>query len=52
MLGDDGYPYGIPLDHWYSGNKLYGQSYFGKCFREKMGSSPREYRFQIRPLQH
>ena len=17
MLGDDGYPYGIPLDHWY-----------------------------------
>ena len=23
MLGDDGYPYGIPLDHWYSGNKLY-----------------------------
>ena len=23
MIGDDGYPYGIPLDHWYSGNKLY-----------------------------
>lgn len=25
MLGDDGYPYGIPLDHWYSekDNKLY-----------------------------
>ena len=25
MLGDDGYPYGIPLDHWYSEkeNKLY-----------------------------
>ncbi len=18
MIGDDGYPYGIPLDHWYS----------------------------------
>ena len=25
MLGDNGYPYGIPLDHWYSeaDNKLY-----------------------------
>lgn len=23
MIGDDGYPYGIPLDYWYSGNKLY-----------------------------
>ena len=25
MIGDDGYPYGIPLDHWYSekDNKLY-----------------------------
>ena len=25
VLGDDGYPYGIPLDHWYSDkdNKLY-----------------------------
>ena len=25
MLGDDGYPYGIPLDHWYSedDDKLY-----------------------------
>ena len=25
MLGDDGYPYGIPLDHWYSekDHKLY-----------------------------
>ena len=23
MLGDDGYPYGIPLDHWYSDGKLY-----------------------------
>lgn len=23
MIGDDGYPYGIPLDHCYSGNKLY-----------------------------
>jgi len=23
MIGDDGYPYGIPLDHWYSKNKLY-----------------------------
>ena len=23
MIRDDGYPYGIPLDHWYSGNKLY-----------------------------
>ena len=25
MFGDDGYPYGIPLDHWYSeaDNKLY-----------------------------
>ena len=25
MLGDDGYPYGIPIDHWYSekDNKLY-----------------------------
>jgi hypothetical protein len=25
MIGDDGYPYGIPLDHWYSEkeNKLY-----------------------------
>ena len=25
MLGDDGYPYGIPLDHWYSDkdNRLY-----------------------------
>lgn len=23
MLGNDGYPYGIPLDHWYSDNKLY-----------------------------
>ena len=23
MIGDDGYPYGIPLDHWCSGNKLY-----------------------------
>ena len=23
MIGDDGYPYGIPLDHWYSGNELY-----------------------------
>ena len=25
MLGDDGYPYGIPLDHWYyeKENKLY-----------------------------
>ena len=25
MIGDDGYPYGIPLDHWYSAkdNKLY-----------------------------
>ena len=25
MLGDDGYPYGIPLDHWFSekDNKLY-----------------------------
>ena len=25
MLGDDGYPYGIPLDHWYSerDNKLF-----------------------------
>lgn len=25
MLGEDGYPYGIPLDHWYSeqDNKLY-----------------------------
>ena len=25
MLGDDGYPYGIPLDHWYSDSdsKLY-----------------------------
>ena len=28
MLGEDGYPYGIPLDHWYSeqDHKLY--SYF------------------------
>ena len=23
-----------------------GQSYFGKCFREKMGCSPREYRYR------
>ena len=23
MIGDDGYPYGIPLDHWYSDGKLY-----------------------------
>lgn len=23
VIGDDGYPYGIPLDHWYSDNKLY-----------------------------
>lgn len=25
MIGDDGYPYGIPLDHWYSekDNRLY-----------------------------
>ncbi len=23
MIGDNGYPYGIPLDHWYSDNKLY-----------------------------
>ena len=25
MIGDDGYPYGIPLDHWYNekDNKLY-----------------------------
>ena len=25
MIGDDGYPYGIPLDHWYSesDNKLF-----------------------------
>ena len=23
MLGDDGYPYGIPLDHWYRDGKLY-----------------------------
>jgi len=23
MIGDDGYPYGIPLDHWYSKSKLY-----------------------------
>lgn len=23
MIGDDGYPYGIPLDHWYSEGKLY-----------------------------
>lgn len=25
MIGDDGYPYGIPLDHWYSekDKKLY-----------------------------
>ncbi len=23
MFGDDGYPYGIPLDHWYSEGKLY-----------------------------
>ena len=25
MIGDDGYPYGVPLDHWYSetDNKLY-----------------------------
>ena len=25
LIGDDGYPYGIPLDHWYSeeDNKLY-----------------------------
>ena len=25
MIGDDGYPYGIPLDHWFSeeANKLY-----------------------------
>ena len=23
MIGDNGYPYGIPLDHWYSDGKLY-----------------------------
>lgn len=23
MIGDDDYPYGIPLDHWYSDGKLY-----------------------------
>ena len=23
MIGDDGYPYGIPLDHWYSNHMLY-----------------------------
>ena len=23
MIGDGGYPYGIPLDHWYSDGKLY-----------------------------
>ena len=26
MLGDDGYPYGIPLDHWY--NEADGKLYF------------------------
>ena len=26
MLGDDGYPYGIPLDHWYSEEE--GKLYF------------------------
>lgn len=23
MIGDDGYPYGIPMDHWYSDHTLY-----------------------------
>ena len=26
MVGDDGYPYGIPLDHWY--NEVDGKLYF------------------------
>ncbi len=27
VIGDEGYPYGIPMDHWYSGsdNKIYLQ---------------------------
>lgn len=31
VLGDDGYPYGVPLDHWYSEND--GKLYF-HCAKE------------------
>ncbi|MCR5486605.1 MAG: pyridoxamine 5'-phosphate oxidase family protein [Lachnospiraceae bacterium] len=31
MIGDDGYPYGIPLDHWY--NEADGKLYF-HCAKE------------------
>ena len=25
MIGDGGYPYGIPLDHWYSDGRMHFQ---------------------------